>query len=127
MILSGKAVAAQKDIDLPGVLCDKYGNKLQPVNLTEVGFTPDSNFNLCSITRLLVDVWQLKGNIDALSVSKGGVTITFDIVIRTRKGALFCTYIKRNNKVSGRAVDKEKAVSVAKAHALLGHSHEDAT
>ena len=36
--LSGKAVAAQKDIDLPGVLCDKYGNEKLPVNLTEVGF-----------------------------------------------------------------------------------------
>ena len=53
--------------------------------------------------------------------------ITFDIVIRTRKGALFCAYIKRNNEVSGGAVSKANAISVAKAHALLGHSHEDAT
>ena len=86
------------------------------------------NYNLFSLSKLMQDGWKLSGDVRAMQLTKGQATINFDIVIPTKKGAIYCAYIKRKtngevqagNLVSG-------SIDAARAHDLLGHSHEDST
>ena len=92
--ISGPARKAESEIDLLSIDCDRFGNELTKVTLKEVSYKGDSNFNLFLVGRCLIDGWKLSGDAGHVQLSKGGVEIKFDVVIRTKKGALFCYLIK---------------------------------
>jgi len=125
---TGKAKKPELQMDIPSVVCDKYGNELSEINMTDVSCNQENNFNLFSLTCAMQSDWTLAGDSQKLEIKKGSQTIKFDIVIKTRKGALYCAYIKRKmaKETSCGNVLQEK-ISVAKAHALLGHANEEAT
>ena len=130
MGIEGKASKCHSEVDIPGTICDKYGNEVQDVTLRKCRYTPNSNFNLLSLTKLLMDGWTMNGNNNAIVMRKGDNEIRFDIVIKTETGAIYAAYIKRRNvpELQGGMVVKEGSrMSVEKAHDLLMHSHEDAT
>ena len=72
---------------------------------------------------MMQEGWKLSGSQDHLSISKGDATITFDIVIRTHSGRLFCVNIQRTNEIIGINID----ISKDKACKLLGHAGEQST
>ena len=92
--ISGPARKAESEINLPRIVCDRFGNELTKVTLKEVSYKGDSNLNLFLVGRCLIDGWKLSGDTGHVQLSKGGVENKFGIVIRTQKGELFCCLIK---------------------------------
>ena len=61
-------------------------------------------------------------------MSKRTLILTFDIVIKTTKGALFSVHLKRKEvTIAGANAKLTKLMSIDKAHCLLVHVNEDAT
>ena len=118
-------------MDIPTMVCDKFGNEKTGILMTGVSHMKNGNFNLFSVTRAMMSGWKLTGDEESIRIQKGDLTISFDIVIKTTKGALYCAHMKRkrlHDKINGAEAEKKKTVmSVANAHALLGHCNEDAT
>ena len=72
----------------------------------------------------------MHGDADAIVMRKGSTQIRFDILIKTERGAIFATYIKRRNAPElqgGMVVQEGSKIGVEKAHDLLGHCNTDAT
>jgi len=109
--------------NIQGTITNKMGHPLMSVTLKDVVHTPSSRFNLLSLTRLMNEGWQLKGNKNNLSIEKNGQSINFDIVVPTRRGRLFCVNIQRNGEINTLAVE----ISKDKAHKVLGHAGNEAT
>ena len=77
-----------------------------------------------------MDGWIMTGNKNGIVMQKGNKEIQFNIVIKTERGAIFATYIKRRNapELQGGMVVKEGSrMNVDKTHDLLGHSNKDNT
>ena len=87
---------AKTEIDFPSIVYDCFGNELTRVTLKDVSYKGDSNFNLFSVGRCLIDGWKLSRDTDHVLLSRNGVEFKFDIVIRTKKGALFCCLITQS-------------------------------
>ena len=60
--ISGPARKAESEINLPRIVCDRFGNELTKVTLKEILYKGDSNFNLFLVGRCLVDGWKLNGD-----------------------------------------------------------------
>ena len=61
-------------------------------------------------------------------MSKRSMVLTFDIIIKTTKADLCCTYLKRKEVAIASANAKlTKSMSIDKAHRLLGHANEEVT
>ena len=56
-------------------------------------------------------------------VKKGQATINFDIIIKTRRGKLFCVNIQRAGELSCATIE----ISKDRAHRVLGHAGPNAT
>ena len=80
-VISGPARREEYKIDLPSIVCDRFGNEFTKVTLKEVSYKGASNFNLFLVGRCLVNGWKLSGDGGYVQLSKGGVDIKFDIVI----------------------------------------------
>jgi hypothetical protein len=52
--IHGGAVKVEKTIDISGQFVKKNGKEGIKATLTVVNYTPGSNFNVCSVTRLLI-------------------------------------------------------------------------
>ena len=52
--ISGPARKSESEVDLPSIVCNRFGNELTEVTLTEVSYKGDSNFNLFSVGRCLI-------------------------------------------------------------------------
>jgi hypothetical protein len=77
----------------------------------------------CSLSRLIQDRWNLKGNSGMVWVEKNNMKLKFDIKITTASGIVYCMYVQRNTKLANPAV----FYNLTEAHECLGHSHKDAT
>ena len=98
--------------------------------LTDVGHLEGGKYNLFSVTRAIMDGWLLAGDPKSIRISKGNLTIKFDIVIKTKKDALFCGYLQRSkaaNEAMGGLPQKGTRMTPEKAHALLGHPNMEYT
>ena len=89
--IEGKATGCISECDIPGIICDKHGNEIQSVTVTNCRNNPKANFNLLSLTKLLKDGWQMAGDDESITMSKGPTSIKFDIVIPTQNGAIYAT------------------------------------
>ena len=78
-------------MDFPGRFIGKDGSSGMKATLTDVNYNPKYNFNLLSLTRLLMNGWRItrgdKSRIIVKNVNKS--EIVFDIVILTVCGAIF--------------------------------------
>ena len=70
----------------------------------------------------------MQGDASKVVMSKRSMVLTFDIVIKTTKGALFCAQLKiKEVAIAGANAKLTKSMSIYKAHRLLGHADEEAT
>ena len=58
---------------------------------------------------------------EPIVMNKGALKICFDIIIPTKHGALHCAYFNCTGEVQGGALTNGVQISIAKAHAILGH------
>ena len=80
--------------DLKGTWCNKHGEHQATVKLTDVTFLPTASYNLFSLTRMQKKGWILGGDDESIWLTKDNAKLEFDIKIPTKKGMLFCAYIK---------------------------------
>jgi hypothetical protein len=99
------------------------------------------NFNLFSVTKMLLKGYKLKGDRYSLTLWNQTQTIVFDIVVHTQNRALFCAKIIRKlsndtemaNLVTKGEEDNSKVakkilkVNIKCAHQCLGHLSENMT
>ena len=116
--------------DLPGMCCNKYGCELRSGQLSGVNILPSAAFNLFSISKMLKQGWSLSGSSEAITITKGSMSVTFDIVIPTPDGMIFCLYFKRKQELTGHEIfgalpdigpKKRQTMSLQDAHDKLGH------
>ena len=89
--ITGPAISAEKKMDLPSAVCDRFGQEQSCVTLIDVSCRKGNNFNLFSIGRCLINGWNVSGNAEELVLTKGEKKIKFDIIVRTKKGrAILC-------------------------------------
>ena len=136
---NGTKESSTKIGDLSGVICDKEGKEVSEATMIDVAYLPGGHFNLFSCSRLQQEGWNMHGNKEAITMTKGNAKITFDIVIPTAKGAIYAMYFKRGGEVATAATNDaaiENAIvpatrpikmSIMQAHSRLGHANEDMT
>jgi hypothetical protein len=106
-----------------GKICNKQGAKVGRAKLTHVAYSPNMKFNLCSLSKLCQDGWEMKGNKELLVMERNNQKIKFDINVTTATGVVYCMYLQRDEEIVNAALE----YSINQAHERLGHSHEDAT
>jgi hypothetical protein len=130
---NGASVGAQKVGHVPGTICDKYGNQVQEnAKIQDVTLIPGGKFNLFSLSKLQMAGWLMHGDSTHIWLEKGGVTITFDIVIPTPKGTVFAMYFKRDNttelanpSMTGSEEVQGPIMNIKQAHVKYAHTNED--
>jgi hypothetical protein len=125
---NGAKEQASQIASIEGAVCDKYGNELSRTKLTDVTHLPSGKFNLFSLTKMQKEGWLLKGNREAIWLTKDDNEVVFDMKVPTNKGLLFAMYFKRGKEIAAAATDSlPRRMPIKKAHAVLGHSDEDST
>ena len=82
----GQAVKATSSFDVPGCFLGKDGKPGLRACLTDVSYNNRLNFNLVSLTRMLINGWKVtKGDKTGIQIAKGGHVIDSNIVIPTPK------------------------------------------
>ena len=125
---AGPAVKATSTIEVPGRFLEKDGSPGMKAVLTEVSYNKGLNFNLFSLTRMLVNGWTVtSGDANGITIRKGENVINFDIVIPTSRGAIFACRFLRDSDILAASTESGVCMSVQKAHGLLGHGDENST
>ena len=126
---SGKAVEAISTMNLPGQFIGKDGSSGMKATLTDVNYNPKYNFNLMSLTRLLMNGWRItRGDKTGITIRNVNESeITFDIVILTVRGAIFACRFIRDADINAVSTDVGVRMNIEKAHRLLGHGDEEST
>ena len=124
----GQAVKATSSIDVSGYFLGKDGKPGLKACLKDASFNAMLNFNLMSLTRMLVNGWRVtKGDETGIQIAKGDHVIDFNIVIPTPKGAVFACRFIRNTDLAAVSTEGQVRMNINKAHALLGHGDENTT
>ena len=107
---------------------DKNGNTTGPVLLRNVALLESSNYNVFSSSKLLNSRWKMHDDASTFVMINRSKVLTFDLAIKTTKGALFCAQFKRSSAaVAGANRELAKSMSIDNAHQLFGHANEEAT
>mgnify|MGYP007058517846 CR=1 FL=1 len=112
---------------------DKNRCAYQEFTLTNVTCKKTANFNLMSMGAMLMNGWESRGTADMIVLTKEKITIKFDIVVKTKRGAVFCATLVPRNKKDATEVEvvntTKEGVSMSynRAHELLGHTGEATT
>jgi len=108
----GQAITPDSEVDLPGIYCDKDGDEQFTVKLRNVDVTPESHYNLISLTRLMEERHMIKeSKKNGITACKGNHEIKFNIRVETPKGVLWCAYIKRHDPKNEVATEANDVVS----------------
>ena len=78
---------------------------------------------MLSIAKMIKEGWAVKGNKDYF-LSRKKVKVSFDIIVKTQKGMLFCVNIQMS---LGEIIRARVDISKEKVHKTLGSSAEEAT
>ena len=127
---NGKQESAAQIGELPCVVCNQHGQEMIEVVLRDVTYSPSLKFNLFSTSKLQREGWVMIGLSDSITLEKDSVSICFDIVIPTEKGAIYCAYLKRGAEMINMAANPRATVTtmtIRQAHERFGHNNEDAT
>ena len=55
----GKATKSEMQMDIPLIVCGRYGNELSGLIMTDVSCNQSNNFNLFSLTCATQDGWEM--------------------------------------------------------------------
>ncbi len=107
-----QAVKPTMEVDIPGMYCDKNGDKQFAVKLHNVDVISESHYNLMSITRLIEEGHKFSENKKTgLTLEKDGCVIVFGIRVEMPKGVLWCANITcNNNEVAAGSSDNQLEV-----------------
>jgi len=101
---------------IKGNLVNKNGVKMGVAMLTDVSYAPAMKFNLCSLSKLMVNGWKMEGDANSITMKKQGRALIFDIVVRTTTGLVFCMYLERaTNEVAFSTITNRVPWSLLKA------------
>ena len=116
-------------MDLPGQFVGKDGSLGTKATLKEVNYNDRYNFNLLSLTRLLMSSWSItRGDKTAITVkSESGKVINFDIVILMVHGVIFACRFIQDADINAASTDFGVRLNINKAHRLLGHGDKEST
>ena len=74
--MAGQALKAAASFDLPMSFLDKYENVQQSIVMTNISKIKKANYNLCSLTRWMMNGWTMEGTKRAIIMtSPKGVQI----------------------------------------------------
>jgi hypothetical protein len=107
--------------DIDGTVCNKKGATMGWVKLTHVAYSPGMKLNLCSLSKLCQDGWEMEGRKELLLTELNNQQIKCVIKVAAANGDVYCMYLKRDEEIPNVAVK----YSIKQAHERLGHSHED--
>jgi hypothetical protein len=79
----GVAAEASYETDMPAIHCDATGQQCFLVRLNNVQVSDQFNFNLFSMTRVMLEGFELVGNAEKLTLKKGNCELRFDTVLHT--------------------------------------------
>ena len=126
MIGSGNLMKASVVGNLPGTICNKYGEAIRRGIMQHATHCPSIQCNIFSLTELLLEGWELGGDKESIWLKKGKSKIEFDIKLITQKGIIFCIYFKRTLSVTGISATIAR-INNGKAHDILGHCNRRVT
>ena len=120
MILpDGTKTATEIVDDLIGTFCDNQFNMLIKSMLSKSWFSPKKFFNLFSVTRLLMNGWNIGGDGNKICLRNNKKTIKFSINTNTKEGIIFDMYVNRElpaQEVSAVGADFRIKVSINKVN-----------
>lgn len=133
---AGSATRAENTVDLAGRFVDCNGEIGITAILKDVSYSSRFNFNLLSLTKLLMQDWRIiSGDDTSIVVEKGSYQIKFDTIIKTTKGAIYaCKFDRRSSEISAannsvRQTSSDgskriKKINIVDLHSKLGHINE---
>jgi hypothetical protein len=123
---TGQPVVPECTFDLAGQFVNADGSLGLEAVITEVSYNSRHNFNLFSISRMLQLGWTLSGNKQRLTLNStdGKSVIHFDIVIKTKLGAVYLAKFAVSSEVSAASTAAGTRMNINRAHQLLGHKSE---
>jgi len=71
---------------IKGNIVNKNGVKMGVAMLTDVSYAPTMKFNLCSLSKLMVNGWKMEGDANSITMKKQGRVLIFYMVVRTTTG-----------------------------------------
>ena len=91
------------------MMCNKKGLPVKKGRITGVDYIPRSFFNLFSVSKLLLDNYEMIGNSNGIILVKGSIKIVFDIGNHTSQGILYYMYFAwdTDTEVSGASLSKK--------------------
>ena len=112
--ISGDSIKSEKEMDIPCVHYDKFGNKEKKMVFKDVSYLSNANYNLCSLAKMLQDGWIMVGDKKAIVMQPLEEEIRFNIIIKTMKGALYCSYFAQTDAklANGALVDMQVHINV---------------
>ena len=131
---NGEETRPTKIVALPVTQHDKKVKEVRRLVWKSVTVTPHGSYNLFSEMKRMKEGCELFGDITKLGIKKVKKEVEFDIVIKTPKWELLCTYLRRktekpkekalvnaeNNK-SKENPPKMKKTSITLAHKSFGY------
>ena len=124
--VSGSSIKPSLQMELECIAMDKNNKEAGPVLLGNVALLESINYNLFSLSKLLNSGQKMHGDASKVVMTNGSKVLTFDIVVKTIKGVLFCAKFKRRGaSITGANTELTKLMSINNAHQLLGHANED--
>ena len=94
--------------NIKGMMCNRKGLPVKKGIITGVDYIPRSTFNLFSVSKLLLDIYEMNGNSNGINLVKGSIKIVFDIGIHTSQGISYCMYFTCDTEVSGVSLSKKR-------------------
>ena len=95
MVGSSNLMKANVVGNFPGTICNKCGGAIRKGIMQNVTHCPSMQCNIFSLTKMMLQGWDLGGNKESIWLKKGKDKILFDIKLITQKGIIFCIYFKR--------------------------------
>ena len=129
----GPAIAADFEGYIPEMGHTKDDKAYQDFTLVNMACKNLANFNLAPMGAMLMSGWESHANKDRILLTKGALNIEFDIVLKTKRGAIFCAILKPRTKSAEAELEvvdtsgAEVKMTYDRAHELLGHMWERAT
>ena len=83
---NGEEIKTREMGDIRATVCDRKGNQLMDVKLTDVAINPNGTFNLFSTSKLQKEGWTLHGNDREISLKKTEQKLNLILLFHRQKG-----------------------------------------
>ena len=113
---NGNEEEVKEIVDIKGKIFNKNDQKWDNVTIQDVSIIPAAKFNLFSVTQMFKKGWKMEGDEESIRLTKGEMTINFDIKIPTPKGFLYGLYITRRQEICGLVTSSNRTMPLMEAH-----------